>query len=119
MAFNSSSVSAIGSFEKFRQYPSPGFFGKVSLYFFYLFSDHRKNKGVVQPPYGIRMYVGLPGTGKTVSMVEYLLTLRMAYPGIKIYTNFGFQYQDGDIVSLDDFQKYNDPNGVVFAVDEL
>lgn len=73
----------------------------------------------MQPPYGIRMYVGLPGTGKTVSMVEYLLTLRATYPGIKIYTNFGFQYQDGDIVSLDDFQRYNDPNGVVFAVDEL
>lgn len=65
------------------------------------------------------MYVGLPGTGKTVSMVEYLLQLRATYPKIRIYTNFGFAFQDGDIVSLDDFSSVNDENGVVFAVDEL
>ncbi len=65
------------------------------------------------------MYVGLPGTGKTISMVEYLLRLRFRYPKIKIYTNFGFEYQDGEIMDIHDFADINDENGVVFAVDEL
>jgi len=52
-------------------------------------------------------------------MVEYLLRLKFAYPKIKIYTNFGFQYEDGEISSLDDFWKINSDDGVVFAVDEL
>jgi len=65
------------------------------------------------------MYVGLPGTGKTVSMVEYLIKLRANFPDIKIFTNFGFKYEDGEINSLDDFSKINNPGGVVFAVDEV
>lgn len=65
------------------------------------------------------MYVGLPGTGKTLSMVEYLLRLRNAYPKIKIYTNFGFKYEDGRIESIDDFKTIESPDGVVFAVDEV
>lgn len=92
---------------------------KWFLFFYFLYVDHKKNKKETSTPYGIRMYVGLPGTGKTVSMVEYLIRLRLAYPNIKIYTNFGFKYQDGEITTLDDFQKINDPNGVVFAVDEV
>lgn len=52
-------------------------------------------------------------------MVEYLIRLRLIYPKIKIYTNFGFKYEDGEIENLDDFQLYNNPDGVVFAVDEL
>jgi len=47
------------------------------------------------------------------------LRLRASFPKIKIYTNFGFTFQDGEIESLDDFSKYEDDNGVVFAVDEL
>jgi len=87
------------------------------VYFF--FADLKKNRGKVEPPYGITMFVGLPGTGKTISMVEYLLHLRYAYPGIKIYTNFGFALEDGAIENLDDFKNINDENGVVFAVDEV
>lgn len=89
------------------------------MYFFYLFFDKIALKGTNPPPYGIRMYVGLPGTGKTVSMVEYLIKLRANFPDIKIYTNFGFKYEDGEINSLDDFSKINHSGGVVFAVDEV
>jgi len=79
----------------------------------------RKNKGKIEPPYGITMFVGLPGTGKTISMVEYLLHLRYAYPGILIFTNFGFAFEDGAIENLDDFKDIKNERGVVFAVDEV
>lgn len=65
------------------------------------------------------MYVGLPGTGKTLSMVEYLMRLQAEQPDIKVYSNFGYKYQTGEINTLDDLYLINDPAGVVFAVDEV
>jgi len=65
------------------------------------------------------MFVGLPGSGKTISMVEYLIRAKLKYPGIKIYTNFGFKYQDGEIRDIAQLKDINDENGVIFAVDEI
>jgi len=65
------------------------------------------------------MYVGLQGKGKTLSMVHYLEELRAKYPGIQIYTNFGYKYQTGEIKNLDDFLTLESEKGIVFAVDEV
>lgn len=60
--------------------------------------------------YGFWCYSGLGGSGKTVSMVDYLIILRRKYPKLKIYTNFDFDYSDGylekwqDIVQLTNFE---------------
>lgn len=119
MVFNSWFRSQIGSSEKFLPFPDQNVFDKWILYFYFFIADRKARRGINPPPYGIRMYVGLPGTGKTISMVEYLVRLRIDFPKIKIYTNFGFEYENGEIISLDDFSKINSPDGVVFAVDEV
>lgn len=119
MAYNSFSHSPTGYFVRFRQSLKQNILDKLILFWFFRRADKKAAKGLTLPPYGIRMYVGLPGTGKTVSMVEYLMRLRFMYPKIKIYTNFGFKYQDGEITSIDDFAVINSEDGVVFAVDEL
>ena len=118
MAWSFSFPFRRGFSEKSQLYRSQSLFEKLILFFYFLYVDFR-NKETNPPPYGIRMYVGLPGTGKTVSMVEYLMRLRQKFPKIKIYTNFGFTSQDGEITTIDDFQRINDENGVIFAVDEL
>lgn len=71
-------------------------------------------------PYGIYCYVGLPGQGKTLSMVEHLYRLKEEYPKAKIYTNFGFTEQDGHIDHWTDLIKINNgADGVIFAIDEV
>lgn len=71
-------------------------------------------------PYGIRCYVGLPGSGKTLSVVEQLIEAKKLYPKIKIYTNFGFQAEDGPLKSWQDLIDLENGNdGVIFALDEV
>lgn len=70
-------------------------------------------------PWGVWAFVGRPGAGKTLSMVEKLMTLRRQYPKALIYTNFGFL---GETAPLDDWRDMirldNGTDGIVFALDE-
>lgn len=52
--------------------------------------------------YGFWLYCGLGGSGKTLSMVEYMIRMKRRYPKIKIYTNFNFKLADGKIESWQD-----------------
>lgn len=71
-------------------------------------------------PFGIYCYVGLPGQGKTLSMVEHLYRLHKEFPRAKIYTNFGFIYQDGHIDHWSELVNIkNGSDGVIFAIDEI
>lgn len=71
-------------------------------------------------PYGITCYIGLPGSGKTLSMCERLLQLKVRYPNALIFTNFGFKYEDGQITCWQDLKRItNGENGVIFAIDEV
>jgi len=78
-----------------------------------------KNRGKKTHLYGIWCFVGLPGAGKTMSLVYYLDQQRRRY-GDKIYiiTNF---YYAGEDAHLDGWQmlmqEYDRP--VIFAWDEL
>ena len=47
--------------------------------------------------YGFHLFCGLGGSGKTLSIVNYLLKMRKKYPKVKIYTNFFFSEADGTI----------------------
>lgn len=69
--------------------------------------------------YGIWCYVGLPGTGKTISCVKYLDEMRRKY-GDKIYiiTNFYYKGQDEHLNGWEMFIKQYDKT-VIFAWDEL
>lgn len=52
--------------------------------------------------YGFHIYCGLGGSGKTISIVRYLLAMKEKYPKIKIYTNFYFPKGDGIIQNWKD-----------------
>lgn len=52
--------------------------------------------------FGFWLFCGLGGSGKTLSMVEYLSRIRVKYPYVKIYTNFRFDEADGFIDSWRD-----------------
>jgi len=67
--------------------------------------------------YGVYMFVGEVGEGKTVSMVQHLEDLRKKDPRIKIYTNFFYQHESGRIEHWKDMLKV--PSYSVIAIDEV
>ena len=72
------------------------------------------------PEYGMTIYCGRQGGGKTTAMVEYLERMRRKYPKCLIITNFGYKYEDYPMNSWRDFFKYrNGKQGVIFAIDEF
>lgn len=85
---------------------------------------YRKNKKYdgLFPYYGMHFYVGRQGSGKTFSMTNELEKIRKKYPKCKIYTNYGYKYQNLPIYNismLTDEKYYNGSDGVVFAIDEI
>ena len=84
----------------------------------------RKNKKSDEmfPYYGIHFYCGRQGSGKTYSMTHELEKIRKKYPKCKIYTNYGYKYQNLPIYNINmltDEKYYNGEDGVVFAIDEI
>lgn len=72
--------------------------------------------------YGLRLYCGRQGSGKTMGIVHDLENLRRRYPKAKIYTNFGYKAQTGALTSLNDLIDpafKNGTDGVIFAIDEI
>ena len=68
-------------------------------------------------PQGITVYVSDAGTGKTLSVVEYLKRAPLIYPNVKIYTNIGFEGQDGAIETVQDL--INAPANSILFIDEI
>lgn len=119
----------------------------IALYLFikdFVKMDKHKFRG-----YGFWLFCGLGGSGKTLSMVEYLARVKQQYPKVKVYTNFNFKLADGyinswqDIVNkenyelipilkdeydtLDNYNRFErngkyfrkEHNGIVFGFDEI
>lgn len=83
------------------------------------FDDKKKGVSVFKP-FGLKMFCGRQGSGKTIGMVFYLFLIRKFYPKAMIYTNFDYKFQNGPLNSLNDLlQIRNGENGVVFALDEI
>lgn len=70
-------------------------------------------------PEGLKCFVGLPGMGKTISMVELLEQTPRLYPDldVKIFTNFGYAKESGNIKSMEDIEKT--PANSIIAIDEV
>ena len=70
--------------------------------------------------YGLTLYCGRQGAGKTVAMVDYLRRMKERYPDCIIVANFKTIYADFQMESWEDFFQYrNDTKGVIFAIDEI
>ena len=62
---------------------------------------HRRDKGVFRG-FGFWSFCGLGGSGKTLSIVNYLLQVQEKYPHVKVYTNFDYKNRTGEIKSWKD-----------------
>lgn len=70
--------------------------------------------------YGLTLYCGRQGGGKSISIVEYLERMRQKYPQAIIVTNFGYEHQHQEMKSWRDLLEIrNGLDGVIFAIDEI
>lgn len=96
--------------------------GKLIKFLYWKIQDIKKRikHGKTFDEYGLTIYCGRQGAGKTMSMVQYLEEMRWKYPHALIGTNFGYKNQDFEI---EDWQQFydvrNGENGVIFAFDEI
>lgn len=70
--------------------------------------------------YGVTVFCGKQGSGKTISIIEYLERVRKQYPNALIGTNFKYVNQDFEFNDWKQLMEVrNDKDGVVFVVDEI
>ena len=70
--------------------------------------------------FGVTMFCGRQGSGKTISMVEMLDRIKREFPDCIIVTNFGYINQDYHLTDWRQLLEIrNGENGVVFAIDEI
>ena len=70
--------------------------------------------------YGLTVYCGRQGAGKTIAMTEYLERMRKKYPDCLIITNYGYCNEDMALTDWNQiFTVKNGEKGVIFAVDEI
>lgn len=107
---------------KYKALSDKLFITKLFTFLSFLFSDITKkikSKTKNFNDYGLTIYCGMQGYGKTISMVEKLESIRHKYPDVMICTNFGYIHED---IALTDWQQIltlrNDA-GIVFAIDEI
>lgn len=70
--------------------------------------------------YGLHMFCGEQGSGKTISVVETLIRMKEIYPKVKIRTNMNYVYQDAPIEDWQDLIKNeNGEYGQIEVLDEI
>lgn len=69
--------------------------------------------------YGLTIFTGMQGYGKTMSMVEKLEEIRINYPDVIICTNFGYVHQDVALTDWKQILEIRNEAGVVFGIDEI
>lgn len=108
-------------------------FKRICLYFKHLYQfikwkiiDMKYQKLDIQAgkkkfkPYGLKIFTGRQGCGKTVSLVQTLNEMHEEYPKAKIFTNFKYRNSTGRLDSLNDLLHIrNGEDGVIFALDEI
>lgn len=70
--------------------------------------------------YGLTIYCGRQGAGKTMAMTEYLDRMKKKYPDAIIITNYGYKGQHYAMKGWRDLVEIrNGVKGVIFAIDEI
>lgn len=98
-----------------------GFFRKILYSFPKRFAYDRLTKDWdVFDPFGIHVFCGEQGSGKTMSLVYMIKKYQHIYPKLKVYTNFNYNDEDGVLDNWKDLLKYeNGVYGIINAVDEI
>lgn len=98
------------------------FLYNLPIFLFYKIRDLKRFDKTLFNQYGLRMFCGRQGGGKTVGMIWQLEQWRKRYPDLKIYTNIDYVHQDGRLQGWNDLlssELKNGTKGVVFAIDEI
>lgn len=90
------------------------FFKAVPLFI----NDIRKSDKNVFTGYGFWSFCGLGGSGKTLSIVEYISRLKAKYPNLKVYSNFDLKLADGFINSWRDLSELENINTYEISMKE-
>ena len=70
--------------------------------------------------FGLWLYCGPQGTGKTLSVVYDLMRYQKMFPKLKVRTNMEYKYQDGEITCGDDLLNNNNGTyGQIEVIDEI
>jgi len=107
---------------KVKDYTGKGFFLKFFSFFVVKIVDvyKRMRNGSSFEEFGLTMYCGRQGAGKTMAMTEYLERMRVKYPKALIITNYSYIHESRPMVDWGDFFKIqNGTDGVIFAIDEI
>lgn len=95
---------------------------KMIKFIFYLLKDmviNFKERDTFKE-YGLTLFCGRQGAGKTTGMVWYLNEMKEKYPDVIIVTNFGYKHQDYELKNWRDMTTIrNGTKGVIFAIDEI
>ncbi len=104
------------------------FFACLPLYIKDIYKSLRSRKSGASPVfdiYGVHIFCGRVGCGKTISMVRRAQQLKRQYPNVKIYANFNTDVADGfitcwqDIVNLENIDDNGVNQGILFLFDEI
>lgn len=90
----------------FLDFLTMGFIHNLIIKFFialplFIIDIIKSDKGVFRG-YGFWAFCGLGGSGKTLSIVEYLSRIKNKYPNVLILSNFNLEFADGKIESWQD-----------------
>ena len=108
--------------KKIKSYSKIKFLIKFFNFWIWKFRDLKdfKNNPHLFREFGLTMFTGRQGAGKTMAMVEHLEQLRLRYPRALILTNFGYEHETQAFESWNDlFDVRNGDEGVIFAIDEI
>ncbi|MCO4534217.1 hypothetical protein Si103_01926 [Streptococcus infantarius subsp. infantarius] len=107
---------------RFEDLSNKPFLLKFIYFFSSLFYDllyRFKNKGDFRE-FGLTLYCGRQGAGKTMAMTEYLERMRKRYPNCIICTNYGYVHESFPMTDWKQiFEVRNGEKGVIFAIDEI
>ena len=107
---------------KKKLYSQQNFLIKFILFWYWKIKDlvHLIKYGRTFNEFGLTLYCGRQGAGKTMAMIEYLERMRFKYPNAKIVTNFDYIHQDYQLETWRDILNIrNGEEGVIFALDEI
>ena len=108
--------------ERQRKYSQRGFFLKIIIFLFWKVKDviYRMQNGKEFEEYGLTLFTGRQGAGKTMAMTEYLERMRIEYPDAIIVSNYGYINEHRPMTDWNDFFTVkNGTAGVIFAIDEI
>lgn len=109
-------------FKSKKIYSEVGFFKKFGYFIYLLIKDiiYVIKYGRSFNEYGVTMFTGKQGSGKTLGIVEYLERMRKKFPDVMIVTNFGYIHEHSSMNNWKDFFNIrNGDKGVIFAIDEI